>query len=62
MDLFDPIPALNHWFTVCHRRHAKTNHKAKQQEWFVGVFNEAKKLKTGVEKFSEFEDNIQVNF
>ena len=49
MDLFDAIPALNHWFTLRHHRHDKTNHKGKQQEWFVGVFNEAAKADMEIE-------------
>ena len=40
MDSFNPIPSLNHWFTLSNR-HGRTNGKAKQQEWFHGVFREA---------------------
>ena len=40
MDSFNPIPSLNHWFALSNR-HGRTNGKAKQQEWFHGVFREA---------------------
>ena len=40
LDLFDPIPSLNHWFSL-RGRHDRTNQKAKEQEWFQGVFHEA---------------------
>ena len=60
MDLFEPIPALNHRFTLRHHRHDKTNQKAKQQEWFVGVFNEAAKadMETEDNEFSGQKNEI----
>lgn len=40
LDLFNPLPALNKWFSK-RDRHAKQNVKSKEQEWFVGVFKQA---------------------
>ncbi len=40
VDLFDPVPGLNRWFS-CQGRQARSNPKAKQQAWFQGVFFEA---------------------
>jgi hypothetical protein len=37
---FDPLPAINHWFSL-RSRHPRQNDKAKEQEWFLGVFDEA---------------------
>ena len=38
---FDPIDAANHWMSIKKRR-SKSSEKAKYQEWFVGVFKQAK--------------------
>jgi hypothetical protein len=40
LENFDPLPAINHWFSMRDRRPHK-NDKAKEQEWFLGVFDEA---------------------
>lgn len=40
LDLFNPLPALNKWFSK-RDRHPKQNPKCKEQEWFVGVFKQA---------------------
>ena len=40
LDLFNPLPALNKWFSK-RNRHPKENSEAKVQEWFAGVFQQA---------------------
>lgn len=40
LENFDPLPAINHWFSLRDRR-PRQNDKAKEQEWFLGVFDEA---------------------
>ena len=34
----DPLPAINHLFSL-RDRHPRQNDKAKNKEWFVGVFD-----------------------
>ena len=40
LDLLNPLPALNKWFSK-RDRHPKQNAKSKKQHWFVGIFKEA---------------------
>lgn len=42
-DKFDPTPAVNHWMAQKKRRPVQ-GYKARQQEWFQGVFDEAGEL------------------
>ena len=42
LDTFNPLPALNRWFSL-RDRHPRQDDKAKEQEWFAGVFHEADK-------------------
>lgn len=42
---FDPTEAINHWMAEKDRR-PKANPKAKSQEWFKGMFEEASLHKT----------------
>lgn len=41
LEHFDPVPALTKWFSL-RDRHSRCNDKAKEQDWFVGVFSDAK--------------------
>jgi hypothetical protein len=40
LEKFDPLPAINHWFSL-RDRHPRQNDKAKMQEWFLCVFDDA---------------------
>lgn len=43
VEKFDPTPAVHHWMDQKNRRPIQGS-KTRQQEWFLGVFDEAEEL------------------